>query len=211
MSNPAFRTRTRTRTPRTRSRTQHPLVASGFTLVEVLVAAMLLIVAAAGVAQLLALGLRATQSGRETTSTGTLASQKIEQLRSLTWTYDAAGAPHSDTYTDLSRDPPAPGGRGLDLSPSGTLDRDVAGYVDYLDARGRWIGAGPDPPPGAIFVRRWAIQTLDDDPQDSRVLIVRAAVVTEDRAAIGAGVPRPQLPRDTVLVSLETRQRGVSW
>ncbi len=189
--------------------TPHP--ASGFSLIEVLVAAALLIVAAAGVGQLLALGLQTTESGRETTSTGALASQKMEQLRSLTWTYDEAGAPSSDAYTDLSRDPPASGGRGLDPSPPGTLDRDVAGYVDYLDARGRWIGAGPDPPPDAMFVRRWAIQTLGDDPQDTRVLIVLAAVVTEDRAAIGTGVSRARLPRDTVLVSLETRQRGVSW
>jgi len=199
------------RTPHSaaRTRTSHP--ASGFTLVEVLVAAALLIVAAAGVAQLLAIGLRAAETGRAATSTATLAAQKMEQLRSLTWAYEDDGAARSDTYTDVSRDPPGSGGRGLDPSPAGTLDRNTAGYVDYLDARGRWLAAGPDPPPGAAFVRRWAVQAAGDDPQDSRVLIVLAALVAEDRVAIAAGTPRPRLPRDAVLVSLKTRQRGVSW
>ena len=121
---------------------------AGFTLVEVLVAAALLIVAASGIAQLLALGLNATDMGRATTTTSTIAGQKMEQLRSLAWAYDEGGAPRSDTYTDLSREPPASGGRGLDPSPSGTLDRNVAGYVEYLDARGRGGGGGPPPPPG---------------------------------------------------------------
>lgn len=204
MSTSALRTRTPTRT-----RVPHP--DSGFTLVEVLVAAALLIVAAAGIAQLLSLGLQSTEAGRATTTTSTVAAQKMEQLRALMWAYDERGAPRSDTSTDVSRDPPASGGRGLDPSPSGTLDRNVAGYVDYLDAGGRWIGAGPDPPPGALFIRRWAVQALDDDPPRSRVLVVLAALVTEDRAAVGASRSRPRLPRDTVLVSLRTRQRGVAW
>lgn len=198
MSNSASRTRA----------TQH---AAGFTLIEVLVAAALLIVAATGVAQLLAVGLRATEASRAKTTTAAIAAEKMELLRSLMWRYDAGGVSRSDTYTDTSRDPPVSGGHGLDPSPSGTLERNVAGYVDYLDARGRWVGAGPDPPPEAVFVRRWAIQALGDDPQHSRVLIVLAAVVTEDRLALAASGSRPRLTRDTVLVSLKTRQRGVSW
>jgi prepilin-type N-terminal cleavage/methylation domain-containing protein len=144
----------------------------GFTLIEVLVSAALLTVAALGIAQLTMLATRTTETARARTATTLLAAQKMEQLRSLTMAWDSGGGLLSDTSTDLSREPPSSSGHGLSISSTGTLDRNVDGYVDYLDASGRWIGGGPSPPAGTLYVRRWAVWPLAAAPQHSRVLIV---------------------------------------
>ena len=166
---------------------------SGFSLIEVLVAAALLTVAAAGTGQLVVVAANALEAGRGRTATAMLASQKMEQLRSLLWAYDAGGGVRSDLTTDVSRDPFTSAGSGLAPSPAGTLDRDVDGYVDYLDAGGRWIGAGSTPPPETVYVRRWAIVPLDVDPVHTRVLVVVAKTIKNE---------------GTVLIALKTRLIG---
>jgi prepilin-type N-terminal cleavage/methylation domain-containing protein len=133
----------------------------GFTLVEVLVALAILCVAALGGIQLAAVATEMTSRARmQSTATG-LASSRMEQLRSLTFEFDAAGLRVTDLSTDVSADPPAPGGAGLGVSASASLDGNVAGYVDFLDGNGSWIGQGTSPPPGTVFVRRWAIDAVD--------------------------------------------------
>jgi prepilin-type N-terminal cleavage/methylation domain-containing protein len=179
----------------------------GFTLIEVLVATAILVVVATGIAQLIALAVRTSEAARARTASAFLATQKMEQLRSLTWTSDETGASQSDFSTDLSLDPPAAGGTGLAPTPSGTLERSVRGYVDYQDAAGRWIGAGLTPPSGAVYVRRWAVLPLADDPDNARVLVVLAATLREEASIRGS--PRPRLPEDTLLISLKTRQMAV--
>jgi type II secretory pathway pseudopilin PulG len=179
---------------------------SGFTLVEVLVAALLLIVAAAGAAQLTVIAAESCRAARARTMTVSLAAQKMEQLRSLLWAQDAGGGARSDTSTDASRDPFASGGTGLSPTPPGTLDANVSGYVDFVDAAGRWIGAGPDPPAGAVYVRRWAVLRLDADPLDTLALVVLATTTRAERGASARPPPRGRLPDDTVLVSVKTRQ-----
>lgn len=169
----------------------------GFTLIEVLVSAALLTVAALGIAQLTMLAARTTEAARRRTATTLLAAQKMEQLRSLAWARDPGGGLLSDTTTDLSRDPPSSSGHGLSISSSGTLERNVDGYADYLDASGRWIGGGPSPPAGTLYVRRWAVWPLAADPQHSRVLVV---FVTKSG---------PQWVSSTTLVSVKTRQAVV--
>jgi hypothetical protein len=180
--------------------------ATGFTLIEVLVSAALLIAAAAGIAQLTIVATRACESARTRTVTTLIAAQKMEQLRSLMWARDVSAGPLSDTSTDISRDPLASGGGGLRAGPAGTLDRNVDGYVDYLDAAGQWIGGGPDPPALALYVRRWAVLPLAADPDNTRVLIVMATTMRQEREVEGSGGRRPRLPDDTVLVALKTRQ-----
>jgi prepilin-type N-terminal cleavage/methylation domain-containing protein len=166
----------------------------GFTLIEVLVSAALLTVAALGIAQLTMLAARTTEAARARTATTMAAAQKMEQLRSLAWARDPGGGLLSDTTTDLSRDPPTSSGHGLSISPSGTLDRSVDGYADYLDASGRWIGGGPSPPAGGLYVRRWAVVPLAADPQHSRVLIVFVTKSGRDRVS------------DVMMVGVKTRQ-----
>ena len=124
----------------------------GFSLIEVIVSVGLLAVVSLSVAQLFAAATEATLSAREQTTTAILASQKMEQLRGLTWGFEPESRlPVSDTTTDLTVDPPSPGGRGLSPSPAGVLTTSLPGYVDYLDAQGGWIGRGVDPPGGHLL------------------------------------------------------------
>jgi prepilin-type N-terminal cleavage/methylation domain-containing protein len=175
----------------------------GFTYVEVLVALALLATMAAGIAQLLTMAVRATQSARRQSSTSVLAAQKMEELRALTWGVGADGVPESDTSTDLSVEPATSGGSGLTASPPGSLDVSTPGYVDYLDASGAWVGTGTDVPAGAVFIRRWSVQPLAS-PSDALVLqvLVSSAVTEPRRRADGT---RARQSEDTRLVAIKTR------
>lgn len=129
---------------------------AGFTLVELLIAIAILSSIAAGVAGLFGVAIKTTESARVQTATVALAIQKMEQLRALTWGLDAAGVGLrvTDSTTDLSVEPPTGAGSGLSPSPPGTLDSNIAGFVDYLDKNGRWVGTGASPPGQAVFIRR---------------------------------------------------------
>jgi prepilin-type N-terminal cleavage/methylation domain-containing protein len=179
----------------------------GFTLVEVLVAVSVAVIAIAGIAQLPLIAAAATRSARMQSTATALAAQKLEQLRALTWTFDAADQPVSDTTTDLSANPPAAWGSGLGPSPPGTLDRDVAGYVDYLDATGRWAGAGSSAPPRATYARRWSVAPLPGDASagtnDSLVLQVLVTKAARPPAGVSG---RPRRPEDVVLTTVLTRK-----
>ena len=110
--------------------------AGGFTLVETLVAAGLLAVGLVALADLGARSLRAGVVAGATTYASLLAGDKVEALRAAT----------------------------LAPSPPGTLDRNVAGYVDHLDRAGRVVGAGVDPPGATAFTRRWDVAALPGAP-----------------------------------------------
>lgn len=185
---------------------------AGFTVVEVLVSLLLIAVTAIGTAQLFAVSIRATHAARSQTSTTVLATQKLEQLRALTWGFDDAGTglPVSDTTTDLSQDPPTNGGSGLNPSPAGTLSSNVAGYVDYLSGRGQWVGTGPNPPATAVFIRRWSIEPLPTNPNNTLVLQVLVTTVTRESqgaaAAAAAGGSRRRMADDALVVSVKTRK-----
>ena len=164
-----------------REREDRHRTVAGFALVEVLIAAGLLIVVAVGVSQVSAAAVRASHAARARTMAAVLAAQKMEQLRSLTWSRTLVGSPGvtvpvSDVSTDVSSDPPTGSGRGLLPSPAGTLDENVPFYVDYLDGAGAWAGRGATPPATAVYVRRWAVQPLDSDPAD--ILVLQVIVTT---------------------------------
>ena len=132
---------------------------SGFTLLEVMVALALLMGALLAVAQLLVAAARAAGLSRDLTIATCLAAQKMEQLRGLAWGYDIDGGPIDDAESDVARWPDAAtGGTGLTRSPPGSLGSNIAGFADYLDEAGRWLGSGPAPPPGTVFVRRWSTE-----------------------------------------------------
>jgi len=182
----------------------------GFTLIEVLVALAIVTCAAVGLADLVTVAVTSGQASRALTSCTALAVQKMEQLESLTWTFDgddATAPPLGDTSTDLGADPPSGGGPGLSPGPADSLDRNVAGYVDYLDAAGRSVGAGAAPPASAVFVRRWSVAPLPSDAADSlvlQVLVTRVAV--EQRLSLTAGVRRLPLSGDAWLSTVMTRR-----
>jgi prepilin-type N-terminal cleavage/methylation domain-containing protein len=158
----------------------------GFTLVEVLVAMLVLCAAALGGMQLVAIATEAMARARIESLAASLASSRMEQLRSLRFEFDDTGLRITDTTTSLASEPPGPGGPGL--TPSGaSLDSNVAGFADFLDGRGEWVGSGTAPPPGAAFVRRWSI-----DPADSvgDLLVLQVVVRTVAAGSPGAGRAR---------------------
>jgi hypothetical protein len=178
--------------------------------VEVIFAMAILVTVALGVAQLFATATRANLNARGQTSTATLAVQKMEQLRGLTWGFDAAGLglPLSDTTTDLSVDPPTNSGSGLNPSPGGTLQTSTSGYVDYLDQYGNWVGTGVAPPPTASYIRRWSIEPLPINPNNTLVLQVLVTAVQTENARL-AGAPaaeRWRMNDDAWIVSVRTRK-----
>jgi len=176
---------------------------AGFSLAEVLVATTLISVALVSLAQLFAISTRANTSSRASTLAAVLAEQKMEQLRSLTWGFDTIGLPFSDISTDISVVPETPtGGSGLSPSPDGTLADNTTGFVDFIDARGRWIGTGTTPPPGTLYIRRWSVEPLPTNPNNTLILQV---LVKPNRPG-GATDATGRMPSEARLVSLKTRK-----
>ena len=180
---------------------------SGFTLIEVLIAIAVLVVTALGVAQLIAVATRAVQASREHTTAVVLAAAKMDELRALAWTYEqTSGGPavaRSDRDTDVSHPDHPSGGFGLSASPDDALSISAAGYVDYLDLAGRWVGHDSEPPAGAAFVRRWAIRPFSADPERTLLLQVLVTTVRDDRSRAGPWSQRGG--SDALLVSVRTR------
>ena len=146
---------------------------AGFSLVEVLVAAVVLMVGVIAVAQMFVASTHQNMEARRVTTTAVLAQQKIEQLRALAWGFDEFGLPVSDFSSNIAVTPPtSSGGVGLQASPDYSLFTSVSGYVDYLDAYGSWVGTGATPPANAIYVRRWSIDPLPTNPNNTLVFQV---------------------------------------
>jgi len=145
----------------------------GFSLVEVLAAAVILMTGLIAVAQMFVVSTNTNMAARRVTTTSVLAQQKIEQLRALTWGFDDFGLPISDFTSDIAVSPPTPaGGVGLQASPGDTLNASTPGFVDYLDAYGAWVGTGAAPPAGAVYVRRWSVEPLPTNPNNTLVFQV---------------------------------------
>jgi prepilin-type N-terminal cleavage/methylation domain-containing protein len=155
---------------------------SGFSLVEVMVATTIFVVAAVGLAPLLLLAARTTAGARATTYAAVLAREKMEQLRA---------------------EPVASGGgTGLSPSPPRALYENTPGYCEFLDANGRWLGAGTAPPAGTAFLRRWSISPLPASPD--HVLVLQVLVTG---LHTGAGAPgRARAPEEARIVSVKTRR-----
>jgi hypothetical protein len=146
--------------------------AAGAALLEALIAVAVVVAITTSVALLIVRSRQAVWAAGAESSAVLAAQQKLEQLAALEWRVDAAGTRHSDASTDLSGDSPAAGGRGLQSTPVDSLDRNVAGAVDFLGADGTWRGGGSEPPPDTTFVRRWSIVRYAADPEDTLVLTV---------------------------------------
>jgi prepilin-type N-terminal cleavage/methylation domain-containing protein len=186
---------------------------SGFSLVEVLAATVILTVALMSLAQLFAISTRSNFSARSNTFAALLAQQKMEQLRGLTWGFDVLNLPVSDLATDTSTGGqlagcPVPGGggggTGLAPSPWGTLQGNVAGWVDYLDQNGCLLGGGGVAPQGTIYIRRWSVEPLPTNPNNTLILQVLVTRDTERGLANAANVARQN--EEARLMSVKTRK-----
>lgn len=180
----------------------------GFSLVEVIIAMGILTAVSLGVAQLFAATGRANLVARGQTSTTAMAQQKMEQLRSLTWGFDGEGLglPVTDTTSNVAAYPQTQTGTGLNPSPANSLHHNIAGFVDFLDATGTWVGTGTTPPAGAVYVRRWSIEPLPTNPNNTIIIqVLVSPLVTDSRRATDATTTQRQ-PGDALLVTVKTRK-----
>jgi len=122
------------------SRSKHSRTGEhGFTLIEVMIAIIILTVGLLSLAQMMVLATNAnTLSGRMTSSSA-LAKEQLERLKATPF--------FSDPISRI---------RNVALVDGGDLDSTVAGYVQYYDSDGRVAAPGA----GAVFEVRWEIQTV---------------------------------------------------
>jgi len=171
-------------------------------MVEVVVAMGIFATGLIALAQLFTVATTSNQRARTSTMAAVLADQKMEQLRGLLWGFDLTGLPVSDLSSDVSVVPAAStGGAGLNPSPAGTLNNNVPGYVDYIDTYGTWVGTGTAPPVGTAYVRRWSVEPMPTNPNNTLVLQV---LVSRVRPPTALGQPRQ--PDEARLVSVKTRK-----
>jgi hypothetical protein len=129
--------------------------------------------------QMFAIAMADMTSARTGTFAAVLAEQKMEQLRGLTWGFDIIGLPLTDTSSNIALPiQSAAGGPGLSPSPSDSLRSNVDGYVDYVDQFGQIIGGGTTVPAQALYIRRWSVEPLPTNPNNTVILQV---VVTRSR------------------------------
>ena len=170
-----------------------------------MIAAGLLATALITLAQMFGLSTRSNVSSRNTTYANVLAEQKMEELRALTWGFDGAGLPLSDSATNTAVSPEQPtGGRGLEPSPLSALQENTDGYVDYVDNYGNKVGTGgATPPEAAVYTRRWSITPLPTNPNNTLILQV---LVTKNRNRTSVDQTVGRLPEEARLVTVKTRK-----
>jgi hypothetical protein len=143
---------------------------------------------------------RTNRSASALTVASIAATEKLEQLRALTWGYDPAGLPVSDGSSDLTVAPEAPfGGPGLSPSPADALQQDRAGYCDFLDARGQPVGGQS----GVHYIRRWSIQP---SPAGGADVLAIQVVVQPRSGQSGASLPGHREQGEVRLVTLKARK-----
>src|SRR6476659_8089774 len=176
----------------------------GFSLLEVLVASTIMAVALTTLAQLFVMSTNANTGAKTTTYAAVLAQQKMEQLRGLAWGFDTLGLPVTDISTDISVVPEQPIG-GFGLAPGGSLGLNVRGYCDFLDKNGVSLGTGTQVIPGAVYIRRWTVEPLPTNPNNTIVLQV---LVTRfrDRGAADTATGTGRLPDEARILSVKTRK-----
>jgi len=130
----------------------------GTSLVEALVASLIMTTGVATTAQLFSLSIASNAAARRNTIATVLAEQKIEQLRA-----EAAVA-----------------GSAFAVSPLSSLDQSTDGFVDHVGVDGRVVSTSTQPPPQAIYTRRWSVEPITTDP-DAPVVI---QVIVAQRAGL---------------------------
>jgi hypothetical protein len=126
----------------------------------------------------------------------------------LTWGFDlqGQGLPLSDTTSNLAVYPPTQNGGGMNPSPTDSLEQNTAGFVDFLDANGAWVGTGTTTPAAATYIRRWSIQPLPTNPNNTLVLQVLVTPVSSEAARVASAFTRTRMAGDALLITVKTRK-----
>jgi type II secretory pathway pseudopilin PulG len=178
----------------------------GFSLIETMCATGLLVAAVVALAQMFVISVKNNQSARTGSYTTALAEQKLEQLRGLTYGFDTIGLPITDTTTDTTQTTESPnGGKGLTPSQGGTLVSNTDGYVDYLDQFGNILGGGTAPLPKTVYIRRWSIDPLPTNPNNT--LVIQVMVTRELNRGVADQTGSTQRLKDEArIMSIKTRK-----
>ena len=179
----------------------------GFSLLEVLTATTIMTVALAALAQLFVISTQANASAKTTGYTTVLAQQKMEQLRGLTFGFDSQGLPITDmtsVTTVYPENPTLPSGKGLTPSPPRTLGTNTDGYCDFVDKFGNTLGGGTTPPTGTVYIRRWSIEPIPTNPNNTLVIQVLVTRLNDRGAADQGAVKR--LPEEARMITVKTRK-----
>ena len=179
---------------------------AGFSLAEVAVATGMLATVSLGVAQMFALSTSKNLASKHQLSTTSMATQKMEQIRGLTFSYDANNLPLTDDSTNLTSCTPATNGLGLNPSPVGALESNQTGFYDYLDAKGTCLGTGTTIPNGAVYLRRWSIVPLPTNPNNSLVLTVLVTPLQRELNRGYSASGRTRFPEDSELITVRKRK-----
>jgi len=181
---------------------------SGFSIVEVIFATGILATAVVALAQMFTISVQNNLNAKTGSFTTALAEQKMEQLRGLTYGFDNIGLPLTDTTTDTTSATETPlgaGGRGLQASPAGTLLANVDGYVDYIDQFGNILGGGTAPRARTVYIRRWSIDPLPTNPNNTIVIQVLVTRRT-NRGAADQNGSTLRLAHEARITSIKTRK-----
>lgn len=147
----------------------------GMSLIETMIALMILLFGLLSMAQVLAFSIMASKTyGRDATKTTASAHDKIEELMSLRF---------SDATSNLTVNPPyTADGHGLTAGGALPPAAPAAGYADYLDFSGaRTVAAN------AAYTRQWSI--VDESNTLKRISVV----VTSDKSFRNGTAPATTL------------------
>lgn len=145
----------------------------GFTLLETLLAAAILIIAAAGILGLFGVAmLQNSTQGDHGTRTTEYAQDKMEQLMALGLT---------DTTSDVTQYPTCLSvvqtcsGQGLTAGGSVNPATPVTGYVDYVDGNGNPMTSAAN----AVYIREWMIVNDSNSPTQIKTITVMVKKILE--------------------------------
>lgn len=179
---------------------------AGFSIIETIFATGILATAVVALAQMFAISVQNNKNARTGSYAVTLAEQKMEQLRGLSYGFDTIGLPLTDTTTDTAQPTETPtGGTGLSPSPSGTLNANTNGYVDYIDQFGNILGGGTGVRVGTVYIRRWSIDPLPTNPNNTIVIQVMVTR-SQSRGTADQTGSTERLKDEARIVSIKTRK-----
>jgi len=140
---------------------------SGVTILETMIASVILLVGIVGVTGLLTVAVIQNQDqGQDLTRTTMYAQDKMDQLMGLSF---------SDSLTDTTNGASSP---GVGLSVGGSTTTATPGYADYLDATGKPLSSSTN----AFFQREWSI-SVNGGGNLKTITVTTVALVTKTQGA----------------------------
>lgn len=151
----------------------------GFTVLEMLIAAAILLICASGILALFGFSMMQNSTmGDRGTRTTEYAQDKMEQLMALGF---------SDSTSDVTQNPTNSSGTCCGLAAGGSADptNPSTGYVDYIGANGTQQTTST----GAAYIRVWMIANDSNSPPQIKTITVKVSQLN----ATGAIVPSTTL------------------